>query len=422
MKKSLRKFLCAAVLIAMCLGVTPAFAQAPTSSIPPNAQKAKQQLLDAYAAALASELANGQTAIDPQSGAKVLVGDSAAKMDLLWSETVRQIEALIARPAAERLPIENKIAAIDGSQPVYVLRSGFPYSASVQVEEYQTSEYNYFVDIETAQILEIMPIDSTHFRRNASSGQPVYAPETLENLALGYIGKIAGKVDLESLQLIASDKGGRNYFFRWEDPTGKLPDGGAPFIQVGLSVNGDLLNYVNTLPVALDPSYAFLQQFGLLPLNARASFNELYANGGGYWSWVNGGASSSTISNAGYCYYAGWCSPKNFYWGYTDATTSPNTPYIKGMWDVNPSSQYIYLDAYVPNTHADAYSAYTATYNNGANYETAIIDQSIYSNVWVRVLGPHFNYGVVTLDNDDDSANWRVAWDEILLCTSDQCP
>ncbi len=424
MKQQSKKLVFAMLLVILSMSTIPVLAQAVVPRISDEAQQEKERLLAKYEAALEFELSHGETAISSEDGSIILVGESAAKMDQLWQETVRQIEAAIARPAADRKPIENMIAAIDGARPAYIGRSGFPYNSSAATENYQTEKYFYTVDIASEQILEIMPVDSTRFRREAGDARVVYSQNVLEEMARTFIKTLAGDVDLQTLQPAFSDKNGRNYFFRWEDPASKLPDGMTSFVQVGLSVTGQLLNYVNTLPVATAQAQSLLERAGLFPFVALASFNETYANSGGYFFWENGGTAKDIVSNAGYCFIAGWCSPKNFFWGYTDATINPpqNEPYMKATWDVNPSSQYIYVKAFIPGTNATAYSRYTATYNNGANSQSVTIDQEIFSNVWASVLGPHFNYGTVKLDNNDDIAGYKVAWDEVLLCTSDQCP
>jgi hypothetical protein len=424
MKSLVKKLTLAILLIGLFMGVVvPALAQESTPPISPDVQKEKERLLAEYETALEFELKYGETATNPEDGTTVLTGESAAKMDSLWRKTVRQIEDAIARPPEDRAVIENRIAAIDGIYPEYVSRAVFIYDTSIAIEKYQTEKYFYTVDIVSGRILEIMPIDSTRFRREFDDKETVYSQDALEKMALTLISTVSEDVDISSLQPVFSDKNERNYFFRWENPAGKLPNGMTSFIQVGLSAKGELLNYVNTLSTGIKQEQTFLQQIGISPRPVLASFNELYANGGGYWSWLNNGSSATTKSNAGYCYIVGWCSPKNFYWSYTDATTSPeNEPYIRGMWDVNPSSQYIYLYAFIPSTNATAYSRYTASYDNGTKWDGATIDQEIYSNVWASVLGPHFNYGVVRLDNDDDIAGYKVAWDEVMLCTSDQCP
>lgn len=424
MKSLVKKLTLAILLIGLFMGVVgPVLAQESAPPISPESQQEKERLLTEYEAALKFELKYGETAINPEDGTTVLTGASAAKMDSLWQKTVRQIEDAIARPPEDRAVTENRIAAIDGIYPEYVSRAVFIYDSSIAIEKYQTEKYFYTVDIVSGQILEIMPIDSTRFRREFDDKETVYSQDALEKMALTLISTISEDVDISSLQPVFSNKNERNYFFRWENPASKLPDGMTSFIQIGLSAKGELLNYVNTLSAGIKQEQTSLQQIGISPIPVLASFNELYANGGGYWSWLNNGSSATTKSNAGYCYIVGWCSPKNFYWSYTDATTSPeNEPYIRGMWDVNPSSQYIYLYAFIPSTNATAYSRYTASYDNGTKWDGATIDQEIYSNVWVSVLGPHSNYGVVRLDNDDDIAGYEVAWDEIMLCTSDQCP
>lgn len=422
MKPFIRRLMFAVVIVALLSVSFSVFAQSTTPPpISKEGQQTKDQLLAEFKTALENELSNGQTEVNPQDGSIMLVGESQTKIDLLWKDTVSQIEKAIGRSPEEQKAFKDRIAVLDGSYPEYIMRTVFPYNPDVAIEKYSTEKYTYSVDMATGQILEVMPIDSTRFRREANSGNSSLSADELEQQAVSYINSVDTNLDLGNLQPNFSDKDGRNYFFRWEDPTKTLPDGMTPFVQVGLSSWGELLNYVNTLSVA-QQKQASLIEAGLFPQPVFASFNEIYANGGGYWSWLAGGSSSSTTSNAGYCYIAGWCSPTNFYWGYTDATTSPNTPYINGQWDVNASSQYIYLLAYVPSTNATAYAKYTATYNNGSNTDSATIDQSVYSNVWVSVLGSHFNYGVVKLDNDDDTAGFKVAWDEVWLCTSDICP
>ncbi|MGC1378466.1 MAG: hypothetical protein WA821_19700 [Anaerolineales bacterium] len=428
--KLLKSIGVALLLIALLIVVIPVFAQGPASPIPPEALKEKARLLAEYQKALDNELNQGETAISPEDGkTKMLVGNSAKKMDALWQETVKKIEAVIARPAAERAPIERMIAALDGAAPVYVSRGGFPYSASVQTETYQTKNHTYTVDIASGQILEIMPPDDlTTTRHSAGAVKNLYSQAQLKEKAQAFVKTVAGNVNLQALRPVFSNKDSRNYFFRWEDPAGKLPDGMTPFIQVSMSaVNGEMLNYVNTLPAAIKPAQTFLREVGMLPGVAQAYFQETYANGGGYWYWIPKqppSGSTTTLANAGYCYIAGWCSPKNFFWAYTDATKYPpkDEPYVNGGWDVTPDSQWIYLKAFIPSTKATAFSRYTATYNNGKNAVTRVIDQEAYSNIWVAVVGPYLNYGVVTLDNNDDIATYKVAWDEVMLCTSGACP
>lgn len=78
--------------------------------------------------------------------------------------------------------------------------------------------------------------------------------------------------------------------------------------------------------------------------------------------------------------------------------------------------------AWIPSNNATAWSYYRATINNGAAYAANYIDQEIYLDQWVLVLGYYHNYSEIRLYNDADIANYKVAWDETWLCTSDVCP
>lgn len=252
MKSLVKKLTLAILLIGLFMGiVVPVLAQESTPPIPPESQQEKERLLTEYEAALEFELKYGETAINPEDGTIVLIGESAAKMDSLWQKTVRQIEDAIARPPESRVATENRIAAIDGNYPEYVSRAVFIYNPSIAIEKYQTEKYFYTVDIASGQILEIMPIDSTRFRREFDDKETVYSQDALEKMALTLISAVSEDVDISSLQPIFSDKNERNYFFRWENSASKLPDGMPSFIQVGLSAKGELLNYVNTLSAGI---------------------------------------------------------------------------------------------------------------------------------------------------------------------------
>lgn len=267
MNHLLKKLSIVMLLIGLLMGGIPALAQESAPPIPPDAQQEKERLLTEYEAALEFELKHGETTINPEDGTTILTGKSAARMDLLWQETVRQIEAVIARPVEDRAAIANKIVAIDGIYPEYVNRAVFPYNSSVAIERYKTEKYFYTVDIASGQILEIMPIDSTRFRREVDNKETVYSQNVLEEMALTFINKVSGEIDISLLQPVFSDKNGRNYFFRWENPRSKLPDGMASFIQVALSAKGELLNYVNTLPAGIKQEQAFFAANRRIPNN-----------------------------------------------------------------------------------------------------------------------------------------------------------
>lgn len=422
MKRLFKNIIVALIALTFAATVIPALAQEPTPPISPEAQKEKERLLAEYQKALDYELENGETIISPEDGTtKILVGKSAEKMELLWQETVRKIEAVKARPASERDAVEKMIEALDGNKPVYVERFTLPYNPYRPVELYQTISYLYTVDIASSQIVDISPVvDSSiphQHTREDESLKGRYTWQELEQKARSYIGNLAGNINLASLRPAFQDKEGRVFFFRWEDETAVLPDGSKPFVQVVYSTStGEFIRYTNTLLLASTPTQSALQRLGFLPLKAKAYFNEVYANGGSYWTWVQNGSYTTTKANDGYCYYAGWCSPKNFYWGWTDATTSPNTPLIIGKWTPNSSAEYAKARAWIPCNNATAWSYYKGWINNGANSIQAYVDQEIYCNEWAPVFGYFRYYTKVQLYNNADIAGYKTAWDELWVC------
>jgi len=423
MKRLIKNIGIATLLIVLVMVVIPAYAQGPVPPISPEAQKEKARLLAEYDKALEFELQHGQTIIDPEDGkTKMLTGKSAEKMDLLWQETVKKIEAVKARPASERAPVVEMIETIDEGKPIYVERFTSPYNPSRPLELYQTDQYLYTVDIVSSQIVDISSVVDTSVPHQHSQNDErlkgSYTRLDLEQKARSYINSIASDVNLDSLRSAFRDKEGRVYFFRWEDDSRTLADGSKPFIQVVYSsATGEFIRYANTLPLATAQTQSTLQQFGFLPLDAKAFFNEVYANGGSYWAWVQNGSYKYTVTNDGYCYYAGsWCTPKNYYWGWTDATTSPNTPLMIGKWTPNSSAEYSKTRAWIPCNNATAWSYYKGWVNSGANAVQAYVDQEIYCSEWAPVFGYFQRYTKVQLYNNADIANYKTAWDELWIC------
>lgn len=384
-------------------------------------------LITEYERALDNELLYGETETidDPVEGEVVmLVGESAIKMESLWNTTISQINDLLSRPETERGKAVDVIKSIDGTDPIYLERIKSPYSKAADLERYQTERYEYTIDIATNQVIERFLLDDRDY-----STESVFSPSELELKARVIIDEISG-VDLDKLTPDFSNKLEQNYFFRWED-TSKTLDGDLhPFIQVGLTTAGSFLNYVNTLPFAMEETEVLYQGLGgsnlasivltlpqLGPLHGSDNvevmsyFNEVYANGGGHWVKVYG--SMSTKSNAGYCYIAGWCSPKNFYY----ANTCFGCSTVKGRWTAN-SNPTVTPYAFIPSTHATTLMAcYKNYYNGGASMQERCRDQSIYSNVWTYTsYNSLYNISRIDLSNEVDGATTKeIAWDEVWL-------
>jgi len=379
--------------------VMPGFAKSQTTLYNQSIQEQIDALIENYQKNLEHELMFGETVEveDPLDGKiTLLAGESAVKIEKLWQETISQVNELSARPPEERDIAVKLIQSLEVDEPVtYIDQDRSPYNPNAKLERYQAGKYIYAVDTATNQIVEITLLDDRIY-----STEPIYSKDELEKMAREFIYKIAGDTKLDNLSPQYGDKEGITFFFRWEDKSQKLEGGMAPFIQVGFSQGGDIVHYVNTLPFAKRTFVA-------------TTFNEIYANGGSFWQWLTG--SYNTQNNAGYCYIAGWCSPKNFYyqntcWGCESA---------KGRWKPNPNST-VKASAFVPSTHATTLMAcYRSFYNGGSSLYERCINQSIYYNVWVSITATSlYNIRRIELPNLSDASGTReVAWDEVWVYT-----
>ncbi len=363
-------------------------------------QEQTDKLLDAYQRVLNDELQNGEMieVQDPAEGViRMFTGESAAKMEALWQSTVQQINELSARPAEERAKAVQMIQAMDPGDVIYLDHDRTSYDMTARLERYQTSKFIYSVDIATNQIIEIVRVDEWNI-----DVDPTFSPEELETKAREFISLVAKGTSLDALTSTFGNKGGEMFFFRWEDRSRSLSGGMTPFIQIGFSQGGDLLNYINTLPLSTTSSKATV-----------AAFNETYANGGNYWQWLQG--TYKTKSNAGYCYIYGWCSPKNFYY--------QNTCYgcvsAKGRWKPN-TNPTVKASAFIPSTHATTLMAcYKSYYNGGTTLYEKCINQNIYYDQMVSITSTSlYNIRRIDLSNQSDSsATKEIAWDETNVYT-----
>ena len=309
--KTITKISLIVALTSLAIAVFPVFANSepPVSPPPPQnnwVQEETDRLLREYQRALAYELQYGETMTikDPRNGnVKILTGASAAKLQALWRETQQRIDALTARPIQDRGKAIQLIQTLDSGTIRYLYHSKMPYyDARAEVEVYKSDKFQYSVDVGTGQIIEIVPL---HQMRQYAL-EPAYSQAELEEKAREFIAKVA-RVNLDALTPAFGDKDGETFFFRWEASGQKLSSGMTPFIQIGFSRGGELLNYVNTLP--------FVQKLPSTKssLQASSDFNEIYANREAHWDEAG---SIMEVDNMGYCYFAWWCSPKNFLYAY----------------------------------------------------------------------------------------------------------
>jgi hypothetical protein len=399
-----------ALAVLLAAATIPSYAEPTGLGIPgsapptpdPGVQQQVDDLIQAYEKALQDELRFGETVEvqDPGEGAVLmLAGASAEKIETLWLETVRKINELEARPEEAREPAVRLIQAIEPGDVTYLDRDRSPYDIEADLERYQTSRHIYSVDIATNQVVEITLVDEMSIQT-----KPVFAVDELEKMAREFVSVVAPGVDLDRLSPTFGDKGGEMFFFRWEDRSATVGGGMPAFIQVGYSQAGDLVHFVNTLPfTGGDGGTA----------EAAVTFNEVYANGGSYWQWLQG--SYNTQNNAGYCYIAGWCSPKNFYW----QVTCYGCTSAKGRWKPNADGTER-ASAFVPSTHATTKQAcYFSYYNGGSSSYSKCIRQDIYYDAWVSITSISlYNIRRIDLGNLQDSSTLKeIAWDETWVYT-----
>ena len=102
-----------------------------------NVQDPIDALLNAYDAALQNELLHGTTLqiTDPSTGVtRILVGESQAKMDRLWAETLAKIEALQARLDAERAQKVAMLSQLSGADTMTISRARVHYNPAADLE------------------------------------------------------------------------------------------------------------------------------------------------------------------------------------------------------------------------------------------------------------------------------------------------
>ena len=121
------------------------------------------------------------------------------------------------------------------------------YRNDITLFQYRTRK-NYYVLNADGAVIEITPVQGS-----STTGLTLQTPLTtsqLEEKARSFINLIAPGTNLDTLALDVGSKT-NNFFFKWEDRTKPFLDGGGfPFIQVALNSDGEMLNYINTLPIS----------------------------------------------------------------------------------------------------------------------------------------------------------------------------
>lgn len=277
------------------------------------------------------------------------------------------------------------------------------YGKNAVVDTYLADGIFYSVDVVTQDVVEIQP-EVMNYRVDAA-----YTEDQLRRMAETMIAEFLGdKVKLDKLSFSLGQKIG-TYFFRWEDTTKQLDYGGYPFIQVGLSQNGDFLNFYNTLPFGRNTAWTGAKvKANILQIGP---FNEIYANGGAYWQ---GGGGSTPAQGGWYYYHPERCSGAFCSVFYYAPQSTGGAGLIKGNWWSNYNKN-TRAAAFIPYYNATAVVTYYVYVNDGTS-RTRQIDQNAFYDAWALLTSSTVSPGIngVNLNNYGTTSK-LVAWDEIWV-------
>jgi|694.fasta_scaffold44073_1 hypothetical protein len=190
----------------------------------------------------------GTTVEDPDLG-KIFVGEAAARVAEVHERSAKEYDALTARSAEERKAAIAAIQAFAESSeftPTYLFTSPNPDNRYANSEVYETSGTRYLVDPETNIVMHMSVTDPAWVPTEAK-----YSLEELEQQAKDYLSKKNScfEQDQANWQFEKAAKDPENLtvaFFRWNNVSAHLPDGVASFLQVGIAVDGRIVNYTDS--------------------------------------------------------------------------------------------------------------------------------------------------------------------------------
>jgi hypothetical protein len=286
------------------------------------------------------------------------------------------------------------------------------YDLDATIDIYLSNGLSYYVDEDTQRVVQILR-EEMNFEVT-----PTYDEGQLKTMAEKIVYDFSPTdIELGNFSYILRQKIG-TYFFRWEDTNNQLDNGTHPFIQVGLSQNGDFLNFVNTMPFGKSSEeFNAFQQAN--PSPTTSFINDFYANGGQYWSQygtlisANGGWYSM---NPG-CNGGAFCS--KFY--YTSARAE-GSPLYFGKWTPQTNT-HTRAEAFIPSNNATAVVRYVII-TRSSDMITVDINQNAYIDSLAPLVTPSltvFNDGIAYIKlydsgyNGTGTSSYKVAWDEVRV-------
>lgn len=371
-------------------------------------------LIGQLRAATDRELQEGQTMVD-ERGRRLFVGETAAKMKALHDETAKQIDQLIARPARSRQAAVDIAASFAADSAIakslghglarssveYKHTTKSPYNESVPVEIYQSGAAQFEISALHDEILQFGPRPLTDEKESpvALDLTPRFRQAELLGQVRRFLARRGGNLNINALTGRVSDKDGLVYFFRWEDQSREVA-GAHPFVQVGMTVGGEVVSYTNTLGLPDSPApfsvarkqaeaVRFLPATYGPPLpKAAATIAGVYnfANNGNYYTEYGPSAYWWTTWNEGYCGHIGSCIPAYMKYTYESQNLSNYAVWSHFGYESGYGTHYVFIPRINATTRQ---SFYQVMYSGGSSYSFSI-DQLAYSDVFVRTGSTQF--------------------------------
>lgn len=160
--------------------------------------------------------------------------------------------------------------------------------------------------------------------------------------------------------------------------------------------------------------FALLMALTVFSTGAQAAHAavSIYAQDGAYYTAYGPSQYWYSVSNEGYCYDSGTCSPTTM--KYTWSGCGDPVNYAVWYNGAGPSGWATH-DAYIPGTNATNPGApYLLGYNSGSQYHFTI-NQNSYYDAWVRTDPSDpwwYNIGNVWLDDNPCNGTSKIGFDE----------
>jgi hypothetical protein len=326
------------------------------------------------------------------TGVVVLAQESSQSLMDSQRQPAHKTASLKAHTLIEDAAVAPRLR---GSQLEYRYTGKSPYNSAIPVEVYRSGRLQVEMNALDGSVIQFGPEPTDDVAIDPSTiadFTPRFGWRELLQIAQQFVNKASPSLDPATLQSQIDDKEGLVFFFRWSNPTSGLEEGVRPFVQVGITVGGDIVSYTNTLDlpsIADAPNHvdsrtlaSSSRQASLLG-NLGLSGTYIFANGGNYYSEAYFSAWNTTW-NAGYCGHIKPCAgnpPTSMRWSYeTDYLSQFHSA---ATWTHPYTSQYAQHFVFVPSVNATSRSAYYVLSLIDGTSRVFTINQMLYYDAFV---------------------------------------